>query len=171
MLSFEIRELARRAVDVDGLLESDDPVWQAGDEKPSEPLHATGRLSVAGASRYYWSGHIDGLAHTPCRRCLADSTVRVREEVHVFFVEAGDEIGDDPDTYRLPPRAQEVDLRPAIREQWLLAAPAFVLCREDCKGLCPRCGADLNAGPCTCASEVDPRWAVLREPRGGSVER
>ena len=63
--------------------------------------------------------------------------------------------------------ARSLDLRPAVREEWLLAAPAFVLCREDCKGLCPRCGADLNEGPCSCTkTEIDPRWASLAALKG-----
>ena len=56
-------------------------------------------------------------------------------------------------------RATELDLRPALREQWLLHVPGYALCRDDCKGLCPTCGAELNAGPCDCASAAaDPRW-------------
>jgi uncharacterized protein len=49
-----------------------------------------------------------------------------------------------------------------VREEFVLAAPAFVLCREDCPGLCAQCGSDLNEGPCACRPEPDPRWAVLR---------
>src|SRR2546422_2859983 len=40
--------------------------------------------------------------------------------------------------------------RPAVREELLLAVPQWVVCRDDCRGLCPRCGKDLNAGPCGC---------------------
>ena len=53
---------------------------------------------------------------------------------------------------RVNDRTRELDLRPSVREQWLLAVPSFVLCREDCKGLCPHCGADLNLGPCGCTA-------------------
>ena len=51
------------------------------------------------------------------------------------------------------------------REEWLLAVPAFSLCREDCKGLCPRCGADLNERPCDCADTTDARWDALKAAR------
>ena len=51
---------------------------------------------------------------------------------------------------------------PVLVEQLQLNIPMKPLCRPDCKGLCPECGADLNAGPCSCAAaEVDPRWAAL----------
>ena len=55
-----------------------------------------------------------------------------------------------------------VDLDELVREQILLALPSRHLCREDCKGLCQKCGANLNARDCSCEQgEVDPRWAAL----------
>jgi len=100
----------------------------------------------------------------PCRRCLSDATSQVSAEEHVIFVDADDEEADNPDVYTLDARADEIDLRPAIREQWLLAVPGFLLCQENCKGLCPTCGADLNAGDCGCPPQVsvDSRWDALR---------
>jgi uncharacterized protein len=57
-----------------------------------------------------------------------------------------------------------VDLDELVREQILLALPLRNLCREDCKGLCLKCGADLNAGQCSCEQgETDPRWAALAD--------
>jgi uncharacterized protein len=57
-----------------------------------------------------------------------------------------------------------VDLDELVREQILLALPSRHLCREDCKGLCQKCGANLNAGHCSCEQgETDPRWAALAD--------
>ena len=165
MLCYDIREVERQAVHVDGDVEVDDPIWTEGDPRPATPIHATGRLSRAGAGRYYWSGRINASATVACRRCLKDVSTSVSEDVHVLFVEPGDEVADDPDAYRIPAHAQTIDLRPVVREQWLLAAPEYVLCREDCRGLCTRCGADLNAGPCSCPPETDSRWAGLTAAR------
>ena len=65
-----------------------------------------------------------------------------------------------PDGFRTEVR--ELDLRPAVRELWLLDVPGYALCREDCKGLCPTCGTNLNLAQCDCATEeVDPRFAAL----------
>ena len=165
MLSFDIRSIEAHAARVDGRLAPDDPVWEEGDARPAAGIHATGRLSTAGAGRYYWNGRIEGEATAQCRRCLTTVTVPVADEVHVFFSAIDDDATDDPEVFRLPPRAAEIDLRPAIREQWVLAAPGYALCREACKGLCPRCGADLNLGACDCASETDSRWGALRQLR------
>ena len=55
----------------------------------------------------------------------------------------------------------KVDLADLARTAFVLGMDTKTLCSEDCKGLCPRCGADLNLGPCSCEKEVDPRLAVL----------
>jgi uncharacterized protein len=165
MLSFDIRSLAEHAVTVDDVLSPDDAVWTDADAKPSEPIHVVGRLSPAGPGRFYWHGSIEGDVALPCRRCLGDASGRVSEEAHLIFADAGTEdLQDDPDVFLIDDRTAALDLRPALREQWLLHVPGYALCRDDCKGLCPSCGADLNIEPCACASSAaDPRWAALHK--------
>ncbi|MFN2398736.1 MAG: DUF177 domain-containing protein [Gemmatimonadaceae bacterium] len=165
MLAFTIRDLESHAAVVDGSFSADDPVWEAADVLPSDSVHATGRLSAAGAGRFYWSGRIAGRAQLPCRRCLGPCEASVNEDVHLVFAEVGDDTADDPDVFRIPQRSRELDLRGAVREQWLLAVPTFPLCKDDCRGICPRCGADLNEAPCGCEPVVDDRWAALRALR------
>lgn len=65
----------------------------------------------------------------------------------------------------------ELELDELMREVFLLEMDTKNLCSEDCKGLCPGCGADLNVEQCRCKKETDPRWAKLAqllEPEGGS---
>ena len=121
MLSFDIRSLESQAAHVDGRLSPEDPVWEAGDLRPVEPLKVQGRLSAAGTSRFYFSGRIKGLTEIPCRRCLTDVTVGVDEEAHFIFSSEGEDAADDPDVYPFDPTAVSLDLRPAVREAWLLA--------------------------------------------------
>src|SRR3982750_594179 len=169
MLSFDIRSLTERAVTVDDTLSADDPVWEEGDPKPSSPLHVKGRLSAAGPGQFYWHGTIEGKVALECRRCLGDASGHVSAEAHLIFAEAGTEgVDDDPDVFLLDDRKAELDLRPALREQWLLHVPGYALCREDCKGLCPTCGAELTLGPHECTStSADPRWDALRKLQRG----
>ena len=169
MLSFDIRSLAEHAVSVDDTLSADDPVWQEADAKPSAPIHVKGRLSAAGPGRFYWHGTIEGDVSLECRRCLADASGHVTDDAHLIFAEAGAEgVEDDPDVFVLDDRAAELDLRPAVREQWLLNVPNYLLCRDDCKGLCPTCGAELNLGPCECKTTTsDARWGALHKLRDG----
>src|SRR5687767_14773994 len=128
MLSFDIGALQDRAARVDGFLAEDDTVWQEGDPKPASAVHVTGRLSPAGSGRYYWSGRIEGTVEGACRRCLTPLSAPVREDVHFLFAETDDAETEDPDVFALPAGSSQVDLRLAIREQWLLSAPSFALC-------------------------------------------
>jgi uncharacterized protein len=163
MLSFDLRSLEAQAATVDDELKADDPVWQEGDPKPDTAVRVTGRLSATGTGQFYWHGRISGDITTDCRRCLTEAHAHVEDESHIIYAEEDETTADDPDVYLVEGGADDLDLRPAIREEWLLAQPRFVLCRDDCKGLCPRCGADLNAGPCDCPPQADSRWDSLRK--------
>ena len=167
MLSFDLRALEAQAAAVDGVLEPSDPIWDADDPRPLEPLRVTGRLSSAGAGHVYFRGRLESVAGGECRRCLTDVTTPVALDSHLVFVASDEEGADEEsDAYVFDATAGELDLRPALREEWLLHAPAFPLCREDCRGLCASCGADRNlaadAGGCDCQPAADPRWAALR---------
>src|SRR5690349_11246284 len=120
MLSFDIRSLESHAASVDGRLDPDDSVWEDGDVRPTEPLRVTGRLSAAGPSRFYFSGRVQGKTEIPCRRCLKEVVVGIDEEAHFIFSSEGEDAADDPDVYEFDPTAAELDLRPAVRETWLL---------------------------------------------------
>ncbi|HEU4994379.1 MAG TPA: DUF177 domain-containing protein [Gemmatimonadaceae bacterium] len=159
---FDKRSVETKAVQVDAQLSPDDPVWQQGDPVPARALRVTGRLSSAGKGRFYWHGKVAGDVTVPCRRCLADAKVQVQDESHVIFAEADSEEAEDPDVYVLDERSYELDLRPVVREQWLLNVPSYAVCREDCKGICSTCGKDLNEGPCACPESRDSRWDALR---------
>ncbi|MFL5497317.1 MAG: YceD family protein, partial [Gemmatimonadaceae bacterium] len=162
MLSFDIRSLERQAVHVDGALQPDDPIWEEADVRPSEPIRVTGRLSSAGEGRFYFTGRIEGQVELPCRLCLENVEVEVDEEVHFLLAEIGADEAEDPDVFLYDPNSRMLDLRGAVRETWLLTAPAFVQCREDCKGLCPTCGTNLNESTCSCTpTKTDSRWDAL----------
>ena len=82
--------------------------------------------------------------------------------VDVDEKELGAELTDDDvDLYGYD--GEEIDLTPLFRDQVVLAVPFAPLCSEDCKGLCPQCGADRNLETCDCKPPVDPRWAGLQQ--------
>jgi len=166
MLSFDIRSLESHAAHVSGSLAPDDPIWEEGDVRPSEPIRVEGRLSAAGPSRFYFSGRVHGKTEIPCRRCLKEVEVSVSEDAHFIFSSEGEDTADDPDVFPFDPLAVTLDLKPAVRELWLLSVPGFALCREDCKGLCPNCGIDWNNGTCDCVPvTTESRWDALRAIR------
>lgn len=98
-----------------------------------------------------------------CSRCLT-RVERDREiEIDLRFEPGLDRWDEGPALYALDGNRDELDVGPALREELILALPDYPLCRPDCRGLCPRCGQDLNEGECDCAEETgDPRWEALR---------
>lgn len=113
--------------------------------------------------------HATATIDEECSRCLAPVATPVTvdfEEEYVPLVDANngapvhiDESGEE-DTFRVSPRF-ELDLREALRQYILMYEPAKPLCRPDCAGLCPVCGADMNAGPHNCEQPGDERWSAL----------
>ncbi len=107
------------------------------------------------------SGHVEAAWVGDCRRCLG----RVGGDLRVEFRELFEPDPRDGETYLL--RNDHLDLAPLSREALLLDLPLAPLCAEDCRGLCPNCGADLNRGECRCVAELgDSRWAALDVLRG-----
>lgn len=154
MLSFPTQAFSAGAIQVNGTLDVDDAVWLEGDSRPDSPgVRVTGRVSAAGVGRFYFSGTLSGKLTVECRRCLERAPQEVSAESHVLFADGDHVDADDPDVFPLVTArgGSQLDLRPAIREGWLLEVPAFTLCRPDCRGLCARCGDNLNQGPCRCA--------------------
>jgi uncharacterized protein len=71
--------------------------------------------------------------------------------------------GEEGDVRPIPYGARELNIGDAVREELILALDPFVLCDPTCRGLCPRCGVNLNQQTCSCVTEEsDPRWDVLR---------
>lgn len=161
MLQIDLRELARGPVETAGELPGTDPLFAGLDAVLAEPVRVGGRLQAAGEGRFYWHGSLRTVMAAQCRRCLRAVAVPVAAQVGALFSRELD-AADDPETYAVAREAIEIDLRPAVREELILALPQYVVCREDCRGLCPRCGKDLNAGPCGCPDPgADFRWSAL----------
>jgi uncharacterized protein len=106
-----------------------------------------------------------------CDRCLASSRAPLEIEFDTRFIPQSSAAGDAENVELLADdlglaayEGDSVDVDELVHEQILLALPSRNLCREDCKGLCPKCGSDLNAGACSCEQgETDPRWAALAD--------
>jgi uncharacterized protein len=166
MLRIDLAAVREGPVETAAEVAADDPLVVGTGIALASPLVVTGRLSTAGEGTYYWQARLVTVVQGECRRCLAPVRVPLSQSVGLVFV-AEDEAGEGDDCYVVPRRATTLDLSEAVREELILAVPQFVECRDDCRGLCPRCGADLNAGPCSCRPDTDPRWAALTKLRKG----
>lgn len=160
MLRIDLRELARGPVATRGELAQGDPALEGLEATFTAPVVVAGRLQGTGEGRFYWHASLRTVVQGECRRCLVPVSVPVAADIGALFTQDPEAL-EDPDSYPLAPDATEIDLVPALREELILAVPRYALCREDCRGLCPRCGQDLNAGPCGCAPAADPRWRGL----------
>jgi uncharacterized protein len=151
MLRVDIRDLQRGPVRTDGRLDPDDPVFTGLDLGLTGPVSVDGQLQVTGDGEYLWRGRVHGVVRGECRRCLTEVLDEVDIDVAAAVFSTDPDAADDPDFYPLAERANTVDVTDVVREELALAAQTDrLLCREDCAGLCPKCGADLNAGPCAC---------------------
>ena len=117
-------------------------------------------------------GRVSTEIEVPCDRCLKNVALPIDTAFDARFVPSVSwgsslehELGED-DLKLSVFDGQAIELRDLAREEILLAIPSHVLCREDCKGLCPVCGGDLNTVDCNCGDEqVDPRWSALKDLR------
>ena len=115
----------------------------------------------------FFSGAVHGEVLGSCSRCLEEYSFRL-DHPFAFVLTPRAATGTEPaelsaDDLELSYyQGEEIDLTPLVHEQTILALPTRPLCGEDCRGLCPRCGANLNSGPCGCpAVSADARLAVL----------
>ncbi|MFN2594576.1 MAG: DUF177 domain-containing protein [Actinomycetota bacterium] len=108
------------------------------------------------------TGPVHAKTQLTCARCLTTFTSPVEVDVCELFVSGSTEVETPDDFYRIS--GEQMDLEPMVRDAVVLALPANPVCRQDCKGICGRCGTDLNAGTCSCTEDnTDPRWAALDE--------
>jgi uncharacterized protein len=99
-----------------------------------------------------------------CDRCIDEfeHELQGRFQIVCLYDERERSQFQDDEVHILDPGASVIDITDDVRQLVLLAVPLKVLCRKDCQGLCPKCGANRNRGTCTCnVKEVDPRWKDL----------
>lgn len=158
-LVVNVLELLRRPGSTKDLAATlDAAAFDFGDERVLErPIEVNAHLESM-SDGITVSGTATMWIHGECRRCLRP----LEESVAVRFDELYQATVQDPDAH--PIDQDQAALLPMVRENLLLAMPMAPLCRPDCAGLCPTCGADLNQGPCACPPPAaDDRWSALDE--------
>jgi uncharacterized protein len=150
------------------------------DLRQKSPLHTAGRAQLVeerhGKSERIKDIRIAGDLNTTveldCARCLEAAIQTVNRKFDLLYRP----LGSDGGRAELSVTAAEAEvgyyegdgilLEDTLREQVLLDLPLKAICREDCKGLCPHCGMNLNNAQCSCAEPLeDPRWSVLKDLR------
>jgi uncharacterized protein len=142
----------------------DSPLWDGLNLALSAPVRVDLTAREVGDSILV-RGTIHASAQGECRRCLTEVDRRVDTDVNFLFAPMEDEDEEvDGEVYPLPDRGNELDLSAPVREALVLHLPEYVLCQDECRGLCPQCGTDLNQGTCECVpEEKGSPWEALRK--------
>ena len=133
-----------------------------GESHPvSEPVLAEGVVrNTAGV--LVMTGSLHTTIHGVCDRCASDFDKFVEFPLDVVLVtELSNE--ENEDEWVFPLEGDSADLEDIVRTVFVLNLDSKLLCKDDCKGLCCRCGRNLNDGPCNCQKELDPRFAALKQ--------
>ena len=127
----------------------------------SEPVLAEGNVrNTAGV--LVMQGSIATTIHGICDRCASEFHRKVEFPIDVVLVTKL-ESEENEDEWVFPLEGDSADLDDIVRTVFVLNLDSKLLCKEDCKGLCPKCGKNLNDGPCNCRKELDPRFAALKQ--------
>ena len=127
----------------------------------TEPVKAEGIVrNTAGVMMM--TGMITTCIHGICDRCASDFDRDVEIPINVVLVtEMANE--ENEDEWVFPLEGDSANLDDIVRTVFVLNLDSKLLCKEDCQGLCHRCGKNLNDGPCNCQKELDPRFAALKQ--------
>jgi uncharacterized protein len=142
-------------------------------EEVTSPEPVEGELMLSGTGRSVClSGRVRTVVELVCGACLGayrqPLEVQIAEEFGRDVAPAGDASGGEqalsPDDFMAPLEAGDIlDVTEVVRQHLVMALPLAPRCRETCRGLCPRCGTNLNTGACSCdRQETDPRLEPLR---------
>jgi uncharacterized protein len=124
------------------------------------PFKVTGKITNVG-SELELKATARGTFHTNCDRCLREISISCEFPVEERLARFDTGVSEE-DAYLY--EGHEIDLDDIVLKNFLLNASSKYLCSPDCKGLCSKCGKDLNKGSCSCSTdEIDPRLAVLSE--------
>ena len=114
--------------------------------------NSTGIVSVSAEAVF--------IVSTQCAKCAKDIRKRLRVPVKHFLI---DRLNDEDNDDFIVVENLSLDLDELVLEDIYLSLPTRFLCKDDCKGLCPFCGKDLNDEQCDCKKPVDPRLAALQQ--------
>lgn len=111
---------------------------------------------------------IEGEIVSSCARCLAPVSLEISGNLmYLYSTKSADSLEEDfgdEEPIELENFGRVLDIGPQIQESIFALLPRKILCNENCKGLCPSCGKNLNEGPCSCEKEIsDPRLEALKQ--------
>jgi len=133
-------------------------------EEFAAPVELVFNINKIG-SEIYVRAQISAIAKLVCDRCLEDYEWPLQEAIDIVCTtDPGLAKNDEDDVYFITDAMKEVDITESIRQSLIIALPQKKLCQNNCKGLCPQCGTNLNLASCQCKTEkTDSRWDALNK--------
>ena len=165
MLNLSLAAISRGEARAQWEIPLDDALWEGSGLALLEPVRVEVEARDVGESGVLVRGRIRTRVQAECRRCLSSVVAEVDEPIDLLFEQVDEDAKESlaGEVYPLPSRGAELNLSDPEREQVLLHAPDYLLCREECRGLCPKCGANRNEISCECAPEEGASpWAALK---------
>lgn len=166
---FTVEELRRHTIKVSKTYAPGVLDYRGAEFRQSSPLRVDAVAELSGASEIRVGGHLGTRLETSCDRCVGPVDLLVEQDFDLFYrpletVARNAEVEIPEDESEIGFYSGEgVELEEVVREQVLLAVPMKIICRHDCRGLCPVCGANRNVKPCHCsAPRDDSPFASLR---------
>lgn len=146
---------------VEGTVELPDVELYGNSCKFSEPVSISGSISNNGKTLVL-DADCGGAVTTRCARCAKEIRKDIAFHINEALVQGEKKTDEFEDIIVF--EKNDVNIDEIVYNNFIINSPARYLCKDDCKGLCPKCGADLNEGECGCGEDdIDPRWAALAE--------
>jgi len=161
VLNFSVTELKEGRTIRKGEIDS-----SAVDLQDSEEFHSPIQVSYVAdkiGEEVFIKVNLKSNAELTCDRCLELYHLPIEENIDIILTQDRELLErDEEDIFFVDQSTRTIDISGSVRQTLLLAIPFKKLCREDCKGLCPHCGQNLNIAACSCIlQKQDPRWDVL----------
>lgn len=160
ILAIPLASIPEQGYLIDTLLSVKDLQPEGTESLPLSSVRLSGTLSAVD-TEYLFQGRLQGMFSRPCDRCLEEAQAPFDIKIMWCFEESkasgvgGQETPEHGEEYTEPEerrtfQGSEIDLDPHVWEELVFAVPVKLVCRDDCRGLCPRCGVNRNTTPCNC---------------------
>ncbi|MFY9269940.1 MAG: DUF177 domain-containing protein [Candidatus Manganitrophaceae bacterium] len=134
------------------------------------PVDVSAKAIKHNGDKVYLRGMLTAEVASECGRCLKQFKTKIESDFHAEYLprhgvssEMEKELSQGDLAFHIY-EDDTIDIDQEVEEQLILSIPMRPLCREECRGLCPQCGEDLNLKQCACPQEtIDPRWSTLKE--------
>ncbi|UCD57328.1 MAG: DUF177 domain-containing protein [Candidatus Hydrogenedentota bacterium] len=158
-MKVHVDEVPEGGQHIEGSIQPSDVKLELPGYSLTQPLTFAARARKTGDD-VYMEGNLRGVVNSQCSRCLTSFNLPLDMDVNVIYVPEKERLGKEgnvlePDSNLSFYEGDAIDLLREVKDLIHVNLPIKPICRPDCRGLCPRCGADLNVAPCECEQQTE----------------